>query len=54
MNRQSMLLNEMALYFNYVFRSKKFPDGMFNKTLLFTMQDGTQMVGWAASLYNCQ
>lgn len=24
---------------------EKFPDGMFNKTFLFTMQDGTQVVG---------
>ncbi|KAH1351200.1 hypothetical protein KXW98_000285 [Aspergillus fumigatus] len=26
-------------------RVEKFPDGMFNKTFLFTMQDGTQVVG---------
>ena len=26
-------------------RIEKFPDGMFNKTFLFTMQDGTQVVG---------
>ncbi|KAL4787341.1 hypothetical protein BJX76DRAFT_363661 [Aspergillus varians] len=26
-------------------RIDKFPDGMFNKTFLFTMQDGTQVVG---------
>lgn len=24
---------------------EKFPDGMFNKTFLFTMQDGTEVVG---------
>lgn len=26
-------------------RVEKFPDGMFNKTFLFTMQDGKQVVG---------
>lgn len=26
-------------------RIEKFPDGMFNKAFLFTMQDGTQVVG---------
>lgn len=26
-------------------RVEKFPDGMFNKTFLFTMHDGTQVVG---------
>ncbi|RAQ44152.1 hypothetical protein AFGD_012537 [Aspergillus flavus] len=26
-------------------RIEKFPDGMFNKTFLFTMEDGTQVVG---------
>lgn len=24
---------------------EKFPDGMFNKSFLFTMKDGTQVVG---------
>lgn len=26
-------------------RVEKFPDGMYNKTLLFTMEDGSQVVG---------
>lgn len=26
-------------------RVEKYPDGMFNKTFLFTMQDGTEVVG---------
>lgn len=31
-------------------RVEKFPDGMFNKTFLFIMQDGTQVVGKVPTL----
>lgn len=35
----------VGLTFAQCIRVEKFPDGMFNKTFLFTMHDGTQVVG---------
>ncbi|RAK96065.1 phosphotransferase enzyme family protein [Aspergillus ibericus CBS 121593] len=51
--RVKLNLNELAksaaesIGFTYsqCVRIEKFPDGMFNKAFLFTMQDGTQVVG---------
>lgn len=44
-------MNELAKVASQTFGSsecvqiEKLPDGMFNKTFLFTMEDGTQVVG---------